>query len=85
MSGILLDFNIINLCIVGFINFTFVWYNLYINYYRLKHMSKLLKSYELDNRNSPLEKRGSIFSRVLFLGKDLCDVGLNIGGLLEQD
>jgi hypothetical protein len=46
--------------------FIFLIYTLVISYFRTKHIYKLLKSDELDIRNSPLDKFSSLCVRVLF-------------------
>lgn len=67
----------------------FFIYHIYITIYRYKHIKYLLKSEELDIRNSPLDKYGSMLARVLFCAKGVCDsatpVGLGLGLMLGAD
>jgi hypothetical protein len=52
----------------------FFIYQLYMLYYRLKHMKQLLKSNELEIRNSPLDRLASIGTKILFCIKGSCEV-----------
>ena len=67
----------------------FTIYHFVITFYRIKHMIKILKSNELDIRNSPLDKLALLGARALFCLKNACDsaqpVGLTLGLLLGTD
>src|SRR5258708_8910662 len=60
----------------------FVIYQIFINYFRIKHMRHILKSGELDIRNSPLDKLASIAGKVLFCIKGSCDVFVPVSTLI---
>jgi len=68
---------------------TFTIYHLIISFYRIKHMIKILKSNELDIRNSPLDRLAVLGARALFCLKNACDsaqpIGLTLGLLLGTD
>jgi len=67
----------------------FTLYHIIISFYRVKHMLKILRSNELDIKNSPLDKLASMAARALFCLKNACDsaqpVGLTLGLLLGTD
>ena len=60
--GILYPF-FLYICFI--LTFLFLFYSFYVNYYRIKYMFKVLKSDELDVRNSPLDRFASISARLL--------------------
>jgi len=82
LTGIYLYFAFFFTCI-------FFMYNLYISYHRTKHIYKILKSDELDIRNSPLDRFASAAARVLLCGKGFCQdiqpVGTALGIMLASD
>jgi hypothetical protein len=49
-------------------------YLFYINYHRIKHIYSLIKSDDLDVRNSPLDRLASILSKGIYCSKGICDV-----------
>lgn len=61
------------------ITILFFVYMLSINIIRLIHIIKILRSDELDIRNSPLDRIASLTARILLCGKGLC-VGGAVGG-----
>lgn len=63
----LLYFTALVLCTVLAIIFSF--YLIFLTYHRIKHMIKVLKSDELDVRNSPLDKLASIAARIILCSK----------------
>ena len=52
---------------------------LYINFYRLKHMYKVLKNGDLEIRNSPFDRFATFAARLLWCSKGFCDVAAPIG------
>jgi len=64
-------------------------YHIYLTYHRFKHLKKILKSGELDIRNSPLDKYASMIVRVLACAKGVCEstapIGLGLGIMLGAD
>ena len=62
-----------------FITILFFVYMLGINIIRLIHIIKILRSDELDVRNSPLDRIASLTARILLCGKGIC-VGGAVGG-----
>lgn len=83
----LLYFSVLVICIV--LAFCFSFYLLYLTWHRIKHMIKLLKSDELDVRNSPLDKLASKVARFILCSKGLCEaaapVGVVFGGMAGID
>lgn len=77
------------LYIAMFFAFIFTCYHFYLTYLRIKHMIKVLRSEELDVRNSPLDRLASLGARALFCFKGACDtaqpVGLTLGLMLGTD
>lgn len=65
------DFPIYIFYISFFITILFFVYMLVINIIRLIHIIKILRSDELDVRNSPLDKMASFTARILFFGKGI--------------
>jgi hypothetical protein len=47
----------------------FFFYQLYISYHRIKYIKEKLQSSDLDIRNSPLDRFGSMLARVMFCAK----------------
>ena len=64
-------------------------YHIFLTYHRITHIIKVLKSDELDVRNSPLDKLSSIAARIIMCSKGFCDtaapVGVVIGGMASID
>lgn len=67
----------------------FLIYHIYISIHRYKHIKLLLKSEEMDIKNSPLDKYASMLGRVLLCAKGLCDtaspIGISLGLMLGAD
>lgn len=67
----------------------FSLYLIFLTYHRVKHMIKVLKSEELDIRNSPLDRFASIAARIILCSKGLCEtaapVGVVFGGMAGID
>lgn len=67
----------------------FLIYNLYISYHRIKHIYFLMKSGQLDVRNSPLDRLASVCSKLVMCAKGACDTaapaGLALGIMLGVD
>lgn len=83
----LLYFSALLLCTVLAILFSF--YLIFLTYHRIKHLIKVLKSDELDVRNSPLDRFASIAARIILCSKGLCEiaapVGVVFGGMAGVD
>lgn len=58
------------------------FYVLYINYHRIIHVYKALKSYDLDVRDSSLDKFASFVSKATFCIRATCNVAVPIGLML---
>jgi len=75
--------------IAFFIALLFLIYHLILTFYRIKHISYLLKSDELDIRNSPLDKFASLASKAILCLKGACEagqpIGLTLGLMLGSD
>lgn len=67
----------------------FIIYHMYLNWFRWKHMRKVLKSKDLEIRNSPLNIYASIVSKAIFCAKGLCEsaqpVGVSLGLMIGFD
>lgn len=61
------------------ISLIFVLYLMYVNYYKIKTILKILKSEDLDVRNSPLDRLASFGARLIFCVKGFCEVATPIG------
>lgn len=65
------------------VSIVFLIYHIYITYYRIIHMYKVLKSDQLNIRNSPLHRVASLCSKLIFCAKGACDavapVGVTLG------
>ena len=83
----LLYFSALVFCTVLAILFSF--YLIFLTYHRIKHMIKVLKSDELDVRNSPLDRFATIAARIILCSKGLCEtaapVGVVFGGMAGVD
>jgi hypothetical protein len=77
------------LYMVILIGILFFLYHLYISYHRIKYIKGKLQSSDLDIRNSPLDRFGSMLARVMFCAKGICDtatpLGLGLGLMLGAD
>jgi hypothetical protein len=60
---------------ISFLFFIYIAYALAINILRLIHVFKVLRTDELDVKNSPLDRLATLTARVLFCAKGLCYVG----------
>jgi hypothetical protein len=84
-----LDYPIFFLYIAIFFTVLFLIYHVIINFYRTKHIYKILKSDKLDVRNSPLDVLARLSARILLCAKGVCDqaqpVGVAMGILLGID
>jgi|SRR5271154_2857996 len=68
----------------------FTIYHFIISYYRIKHIYNILKSNELDIKNSPIDRLATLGARALLCFKGVCDttaqpVGLTLGLMLGVD
>jgi hypothetical protein len=83
----LLYFCVLVFCTI--LAFLFSIYHIFLNYYRIKHIIKVLKSEELDVRNSPLDRVATLIARIIMCSKGVCDaaapVGLVFGGMAGID
>lgn len=72
-----------------FFTIVFLIYHLYLLKHRYRHIKKMLKSEELDVRNSPLDRYASIIAKAIFCAKGVCEtaqpVGLTLGLMLGFD
>ena len=69
----------ISLIISLFIMFIYLIYVAYMSYYRIKQFKKVMKSKDLDVRNSPLDKFASLAARLIWCSKNFCEVAAPIG------
>jgi ubiquinol-cytochrome c reductase cytochrome b subunit len=80
---------ILLLIICGVFNLIFLFYLCYINYHRISHIYKILKSDKLDIRNSPLDTMARICARMLLCAKGVCEgvgpLGVVFGGMTIVD
>lgn len=65
------------ICII--INIIYSIYMIFINYHRIKHIYKVLKSDALDIRNSPLDRMARIAARLIMCSKGACELMAPIG------
>jgi hypothetical protein len=69
--------------------FLFLIYHIYISYHRIRNIIRLLKSDELDIRNSPLDRLATLVARTVVCAKGLCDsaqpIGYTIGLMMGID
>jgi hypothetical protein len=72
-------FNSFVLYLVVLISIFYTFYVLYISYYRLKHIYKIMKSKDLEIRNSPLDKFATLASKLIFCVKGACDSAVPLG------
>ena len=72
-------FNSFVLYLVVLISIFYTFYVLYISYYRLKHIYKIMKSKDLEIRNSPLDKFATLASKLIFCVKGACDTAVPLG------
>jgi hypothetical protein len=72
-------FNSFVLYLVVLISIFYTFYILYISYYRLKHIYKIMKSKDLEIRNSPLDKFATLASKLIFCVKGACDSAVPLG------
>jgi hypothetical protein len=83
----LLYFSALALCTA--LAWLFCLYLLFLTHHRFKHMLKVLKSDQLDVRNSPLDRFASITARIILCSKGLCEtaapVGVVFGGMVGID
>lgn len=84
-----LHFNIYVLYICMFFALLFTIYHFIISYYRIKHIIKLLRSDELNIRNSPIDRLASLGAKAIMCAKGACEaaqpVGLGLGLMLGTD
>jgi hypothetical protein len=66
-------FNSFVLYLVVLISILYTFYVLYISYYRLKYIYKIMRSKDLEIRNSPLDKFATLASKLIFCVKGACD------------
>lgn len=72
-------FNSFVLYLVVLISIFYTFYVLYIGYYRLKHIYKIMRSKDLEIRNSPLDKFATLASKLIFCVKGACDTAAPLG------
>jgi hypothetical protein len=72
-------FNSFVLYLVVLISIFYTFYVLYIGYYRLKHIYKIMRSKDLEIRNSPLDKFATLASKLIFCVKGVCDTAAPLG------
>jgi|SRR5690348_656581 hypothetical protein len=72
-------FNSFVLYLVVLISIFYTFYILYISYYRLRHIYKIMKSKDLEIRNSPLDKFATLASKLIFCVKGACDTAVPLG------
>jgi len=76
-----------SICI--FFSLIFSLYLFFISYHRIKYMIKVLKSDDLDIRNSPLDRFASLATRIIWCSKGFCEVaapiGVTYGGMAGLD
>jgi hypothetical protein len=72
-------FNSFVLYLVVLISIFYTFYVLYISYYRLKHIYKIMRSKDLEIRNSPLDKFATLASKLIFCVKGACDTAVPLG------
>ena len=82
-----LNYPIIVLYLAMFIATIYTIYHFIISYFKIKHIIKILRSDELDIRNSPLDRLATLGARALLCFKGACDttaqpVGLTLGLIL---
>ena len=63
----------------NFISILFFIYMFAFSIFRLIHVFKVLRTDELDVKNSPLDRLASLTARVIFCAKGLCYVGAGTG------
>jgi hypothetical protein len=85
-----LNYPIIVLYLAMFIATIYTIYHFIISYFKIKHIIKILRSDELDIRNSPLDRLATLGARALLCFKGACDttaqpVGLTLGLMLGAD
>src|ERR1700675_351085 len=72
-----------------FFSFLFTIYHIIISYFRIKHIIYILKSDQLDVKNSPLDKIATLGARALLCFKGACEsaqpIGLTLGLMLGAD
>lgn len=85
-DGLLYLFTLV-LCTV--LALLFSLYRIFLTYHRIKHMIKVLKSDDLDVRNSPLDRFATIAAKIILCSKGLCEtaapVGVLFGGMAGID
>lgn len=70
---------LIALSVFTFLGILFGIYQIFLSFFRIKHMIKVLKSGDLDVRNSPLDRLASIAAKIIWCGKGFCDVAAPVG------
>lgn len=85
-SGI---YYIISLYIFTFFAIIFGFYLIILSYLRIIYMIKVLKSDDLDIKNSPLDRFASIAARIIWCSKGFCEtaapIGVAFGGMAGID
>lgn len=84
-----LHLNTYILYLVFFISIFFTIYQFYILYHRIRHMIRVLKSDQLEVRNSPLDRLAFLSAKAIYCFKIGCDaaphVGLALGLMVGAD
>ena len=69
--------------------FLFLVYHIYFSIHRYIYINKLLKSKDLEVRNSPLDQYSTLIARLIVCGKGACEnatsVGVGLGLMLGAD
>jgi len=80
---------VVGLWVCLIFNLLFFIYHMILNYFRIKHMIKILKSGELNVYNSPFDKFATVVTKIFLCSKGICDgiapFGLIFGGLTSID
>ena len=82
LSKKVFDFNQYIIYLVIFINLVFLIYQFVLLIYRVINICKILKSKDLNIRNSPLNKFATVFTQGLLCIKGICEGGIFTGTLL---
>lgn len=84
-----INYNLYVLYVSMFFAILFTIYHIVISYYRFKHIIKIIKSDQLEIKNSPLDRLATLSAKTLLCLKGLCEtaqpVGLTLGLMLGTD
>jgi hypothetical protein len=82
LSKKVFDFNPYIIYVVIFINLIFLIYQFVLLIYRIRNIYKILKSKDLEIRNSPLNNFATVFTKGLLCIKGVCEGGIFTGTIL---